>query len=284
MIKESHRLAMKRPLLLTALLGILAFPLANAQTTPSPVITIPGTTVTRTATIQLGLQPSIMFITALPPSPPLTFVAGTRLQMVAPWTTLSDPTGVRWFKDGKQLTATGLTLEIASASAADSGSYYAMATASSGTAASTTYSDTAQVFVTGQGQRLSSFSTRAHIDATQPFFLSGFVVEPGPAKAFVLVRCVGAALKAFGVNDALDAPQMRIFDAEGSAFSQSYAGTMFPLSVTEAAQRVGAFPLPEGSKDCAQVYSLSPGAYTVQLSSADGGTGTTLLEINEVPM
>jgi hypothetical protein len=42
---------------------------------------------------------------------------------------------------------------------------------------------------------------------------------------------------------------------------------------------VGAFPLAPGSNDCAVVTSLSPGSYSLQISSGDGGSGSVLAEI-----
>ncbi|MBC7366388.1 MAG: hypothetical protein H7343_06170 [Undibacterium sp.] len=46
---------------------------------------------------------------------------------------------------------------------------------------------------------------------------------------------------------------------------------------------MGAFPLPPGSKDAALVVALPAGGYTVQVSGADGGTGTAIVEIYELP-
>ena len=38
-----------------------------------------------------------------------------------------------------------------------------------------------------------------------------------------------------------------------------------------------------GSADSAMVLTLPPGAYTVEVSGADGGSGVALVEIYEVP-
>jgi hypothetical protein len=272
-----------------AVLACLSATFINAQpieiTQPS-IISVPGTTVTRTATIQLGTQLLTATFVALPPQPPLTFIAGTRLQFAAPQTSLLNPV-IQWFKDGKQLDASSSTFEIASATAADSGRYSATVTSGSGSSSVSVISDIANVLITHSGPRLLCASTRARIDAAQPAFLTGFVIESGPANAVVLVRAIGPTLANFGVKDALGAPQLHLFDAAGNEvftpISTSYVSA--PLFVpTEAAQRVGAFPLPTGTKDYAQVFSLPPGAYTAQLTSADGGAGTALLEIYEVPL
>jgi hypothetical protein len=45
----------------------------------------------------------------------------------------------------------------------------------------------------------------------------------------------------------------------------------------------GAFALTAGSADSAMVITLPPGAYTAEVSGADGGTGVALVEIYELP-
>ena len=50
-----------------------------------------------------------------------------------------------------------------------------------------------------------------------------------------------------------------------------------------AAVRVGAFALPDGSKDCALLLYLAPGSYTAQISGVANTTGVALVEVYEVP-
>jgi hypothetical protein len=45
-----------------------------------------------------------------------------------------------------------------------------------------------------------------------------------------------------------------------------------------AAVTVGAFALPNPSKDSALLLTLAPGAYTVQVTSAGGNAGIALFE------
>jgi len=52
--------------------------------------------------------------------------------------------------------------------------------------------------------------------------------------------------------------------------------------IVAAAQAVGAFPLPSGSKDAALLLDLPPGAYTAQMEGVGGATGIGLIEIYEV--
>jgi hypothetical protein len=51
-----------------------------------------------------------------------------------------------------------------------------------------------------------------------------------------------------------------------------------------AARDAGAFALPPGSRDAAVILTLAPGAYTAQVTAAEGiGTGTALIELYELP-
>jgi len=53
--------------------------------------------------------------------------------------------------------------------------------------------------------------------------------------------------------------------------------------VAAAIASTGVFRLPAGSKDSALVVTLPPGSYTALTQASDGGYGTVLVEIYEVP-
>jgi hypothetical protein len=54
--------------------------------------------------------------------------------------------------------------------------------------------------------------------------------------------------------------------------------------LNEAFDRAGAFRfVDESSNDSAAVVNLAPGAYTVQVKSGDGATGSALLEVYDLP-
>jgi hypothetical protein len=102
----------------------------------------------------------------------------------------------------------------------------------------------------------------------------------------MLVRAIGPTLTAFGVAGALADPRLRVFNgdtrlAENDNWSAVSAET---TATAQAARDTGAFALANGSKDAAMILTLAPGAYTAQVSSADGtGTGVALIEVYEVP-
>ena len=112
----------------------------------------------------------------------------------------------------------------------------------------------------------------------------GFVVRDVPTK--LLIRAVGPRLGDFGVNY-LPNPRMKIFDG-----SQNVVRTIDdwrddnPVSelsdLMTASASAGAFPLAQDTASAATLITLDPGAYTVQVDSADGGVGDVLVEVYEI--
>ena len=101
-----------------------------------------------------------------------------------------------------------------------------------------------------------------------------------------LALAIGPSLTAFGVAGALADPRLRVFNgavliAENDNWSALSAET---TATAQAAGDSGAFALANGSKDAAMILTLAPGAYTAQVSGADGtSTGVALIEVYEVP-
>jgi len=261
-----------------AVLFIAGFLAVSAQpVSPTTSIEVPTNSLKTSATITLG-QLTYSYA-PIGPRAPYTLPIGTRIELV-PKATGTENTLVTWYKDGHAI-GTGIgSRVIESATPADSGNYQALAE-NAGTAS-------VAVLVTEGAQRLLNVSTRGRIDTNQRTLISGFAVQPGPLATLLLVRAVGPALQAYGVADALAAPQLKVFDAQGREQQVVYQGpvegvTVYPTPA-QAAATVGAFALPGNGKDVARIYLLSGGVYTAQLSSADGGNGTALLEIYEVPL
>ena len=134
-------------------------------------------------------------------------------------------------------------------------------------------------------QRLLNISTRGEVTAGEGALIGGFVVT-GNAPKRLLVRGVGPALAAFGVAGVLTDPRLRVFrQAELLGENDNWSALPAEAAVTAGAARdAGAFALPPGSRDAAVILTLAPGAYTAQVTAADGsGTGTALIELYELP-
>jgi hypothetical protein len=134
-------------------------------------------------------------------------------------------------------------------------------------------------------QRLVNISTRGEVSGGEGALIGGFVVT-GNAPKKLLVRGIGPGLTAFGLKGALADPRLRVYrDVVLLAENDNWSSNAGESAVVVAAARdTGAFALAAGSKDASLILTLAPGAYTAQVTAADGSaTGVALVEIYEVP-
>jgi uncharacterized protein (DUF1800 family) len=132
--------------------------------------------------------------------------------------------------------------------------------------------------------RLINLSTRAVLHSGNPIFAAGFVVAPGQARR-VLLRAIGPALAAFGVDRPLPDPVLTVFDGAGKIIgsNQGWGIGTTPTPLLAAFRSSGAFPLSNPSSlDSALLLDLAPGAYTAHVASADGSFGTLLFELYDL--
>ena len=93
----------------------------------------------------------------------------------------------------------------------------------------------------------------------------------------------------FGVAGVLDRPTLSLFTpvaGGGQRLIRSNAGWStenLTYDFAAAARAVAAFPLQEGSADCAMVVTVEPGNYTLQVSGLNGQTGEALVEVYVLP-
>ena len=135
--------------------------------------------------------------------------------------------------------------------------------------------------VASTAARLVNLSTRAQSGAG---LFAGFVVG-GQGTLRVLLRAIGPGLIPFGVGGVLVQPAMRVFDAKGNVIGANTGWNTGGVieDIAAAARLSGAFPLQARSADSAVVMTLTPGAYTIQVAGADGGSGEALVEVYVVP-
>jgi hypothetical protein len=125
---------------------------------------------------------------------------------------------------------------------------------------------------------LVNISTRSTLSAGQTV-TSGFVVG-GKVPRMILIRAIGPTLATFGITNALATPTLTLSNAQTK---QSWTNSgwnvnpsIFDFALPAVFRSVGAFPLPDSSRDAALNLMLAPGSYTVQVS---GGAGEVLTEI-----
>jgi hypothetical protein len=141
--------------------------------------------------------------------------------------------------------------------------------------------------------RLSNVSVLGAVGTGDDVLILGVVVGGANSvsgqsnKRTLLVRGAGPTLGAapFNVPGVLADPQVEIFDSNNRSVldNNDWSNAPFVTELALASNYVSAFAFGQGSKDAATLALLDPGAYTVVVKGADGGSGQSLVEVYEVP-
>jgi hypothetical protein len=186
------------------------------------------------------------------------------------------PSSIQWTKDGKPIAgATGPTLTIALATAADSGDYNVLG-------AAWPYITCGVLLEVAPLGHLSVLSARVELAPGTAPQIVGFVIG-GKAQKNLLIRAVGPSLAPFGIARPAALPRLRYYDSAGQEFVSTSTG--FPPDWGAIFASAGAFPLTGGER-AGNAYStglFAPGAYTVHVSDDAHQGGTALVEVYELP-
>jgi sugar lactone lactonase YvrE len=114
---------------------------------------------------------------------------------------------------------------------------------------------------------------------------AGFVIGGATAKT-VLVRAIGPTLgqAPFNISGVMADPKLELFNnSTGVKIAENNDWGGDP-ALAAAATSVGAFALASATtKDAVLLVTLAPGQYSARVSGADGGGGTAIVEVYEVP-
>jgi hypothetical protein len=142
------------------------------------------------------------------------------------------------------------------------------------------YDNTAAGTYTATTPRLINLSCLQLVKANS-LLTAGFTVSGMTAKT-VLIRASGPSLSAFNVSGVMPDPTLNLFS--GTTSIATNAGWGGDAAIAAANSSVYAFAFASAtSKDSALLVTLNPGTYSVQVTSATGAAGTTLVEVYEVP-
>ena len=134
-----------------------------------------------------------------------------------------------------------------------------------------------------QLMHLRNISARAQVTSGEGVLIGGLVVGGGLKKT-VLLRAAGPALAQFSLPGLLANPKLTLLKGNSvMATATAWGSAANAADIRDAAKSVSAFAFAEGSADAAMVVQLDPGAYTLLVTGADGGTGVALVEVYEVP-
>jgi len=156
---------------------------------------------------------------------------------------------------------------------------YSMHVANAGPATGTALAEIYDVdLASGTPSKLINLSSRGVVTTS---LVGGLYVSGHTAKRF-LVRGIGPSLSQFHVNGVLSDPIVSVYDQAGQILATNNdwdsAG-----GAAAAALQVGAFPLNEGSTDAALIVTISPGAYSIQVTGRNAAKGEALVEVYELP-
>jgi hypothetical protein len=141
--------------------------------------------------------------------------------------------------------------------------------------------------------RLINLSARGYVGTGQDVLIEGFEVT-GSSSETVLIRGIGPGLLGFlsGTQGVISTPAVTVFDSTGKIVATIEGwGTLPSSGNSGVAAGLQAATLPIMNSvgawwisvdDAAMVVTLPPGAYTVEVADAYGGTGLALIEVYEV--
>ncbi|MBL9190377.1 MAG: S8 family serine peptidase [Opitutaceae bacterium] len=130
------------------------------------------------------------------------------------------------------------------------------------------------------GARLINVSARAQVGTGAGVLIAGFTIS-GNLPRQILIRGIGPTLgSAFGVGGVLANPRLDLYRGNTIVGSNDDWGGSATLGAAFA--QVGAFSLPNASRDAALLLHLAPGSYTAQVSGVGGTTGVALVEVYEL--
>jgi hypothetical protein len=167
-------------------------------------------------------------------------------------------------------------------SSLNKGSYSAVVSSASNTTGTTLLEIyDATTAYTPSTPRLINLSSLSSVQSGGNALTAGFVIG-GTTSKTVLIRASGPALSKYNITSYIPDPQITLFS--GSTSLASNAGWAADSQISTVASTVGAFSWgTTSSADSAILITLAPGSYTAQVNGVSGDTGTTLIEVYDVP-
>ncbi len=123
---------------------------------------------------------------------------------------------------------------------------------------------------------LANLSTRGAVGSGDQVLIAGFIVGD-VANATVIVRAIGPSL-APAVAGTLSDPSFTVYDSNGVAIATNDNWQEDPNSIQIARDGFA----PTNDAEAATLLHAAPGAYSVIVSGADGGSGIGLVELYEL--
>jgi hypothetical protein len=181
----------------------------------------------------------------------------------------------QWFKDGRALAgSTAAQLAIPAFGPAGIGAYYVEV--SDGSVLLRSSIATLSLANAAVG-RIVNLSVLASVEPDN-VLIAGFAVS-GTSSLRLLNRAVGPTLAQFGVEQPVADSNLLLYNGSLLATNEDWEQDVAGPLVANAAQAVGAFALPAGSKDAALLRTLLPGTFSAHSRNRGAVPATVLTEI-----
>jgi hypothetical protein len=127
---------------------------------------------------------------------------------------------------------------------------------------------------TGAAAKAVNVATRGYVSTGDSVMIAGFIVG-GSDSGSIVVRGIGPSLAGFGIANALQNPELDLYDGNGrKLISVDNWRDMANYGAVIAAGLA-----PSDSRECAIAASFSPGNYTAVLSGINNTSGIGLVEV-----
>lgn len=127
---------------------------------------------------------------------------------------------------------------------------------------------------------LANVSDRGYVGTGNETKITGFVID-GEVPRTVVVRVLGPSLRAFGVENVLANPKFEVYrGAEKIAENDEWAaGNLNRTHIAVVPPPPPFHLIPGHPHEPALELSLAPGAYSIVVKGADGGSGVVITEV-----
>jgi len=176
----------------------------------------------------------------------------------------------QWLRNDVALSgATAAVYSVAAAQALDAGSYRVRVSGGGLSELSSTATVTVSTPGSGPAARLTNLSVRTAMAAAQTLIVGVVVGGGGPRD--ILVRAVGPTLGVFGLGNAMADPRLDLYNGA----TRVLANDNWTSNLAPTFSSVGAFALPDGSRDAAFLQAID-GARSIWAQGT--GPGVVLVE------
>jgi len=128
--------------------------------------------------------------------------------------------------------------------------------------------------------KLANISTRGFVDTGNNVMIGGLIVSGGTGggSARVIVRAVGPSLTALGIQEALQDPNLELYNSSGTIIASNDNWKTRPDGTSQQGEIEATALPPQNDLEAALVQTLAPGSYTAIMRGTGNTTGIAVVE------